>query len=108
MTTLQDQIVSSGCTYCEHPQAKPEPWEVVYITGSVTSISCAACAIEGRGTLGCPIHVHYCSVHRAAPELLSALKAIAEAWNSPLEKRALKYAHLEVAKAAIAKAEGRE
>jgi hypothetical protein len=41
----------------------------------------------------------------AAPDMLSALKAIVEAWLSPLEKRALTVEHCEAARAAIAKAE---
>lgn len=68
--------LKTNCEYCEHPQAKPETWETVYITGGVTSINCPACSIEGRGTLGCPIHVHYCKVHQAAPNMLANLKDI--------------------------------
>ena len=62
------------CEYCSHPQAKPEAWETAYITGGVTSINCPACSIEGRGTLGCPIHVHYCKVHQVAPNMLATLR----------------------------------
>lgn len=43
----------------------------------------------------------------SAPDLFAALQAIVAAWDSPLEKRALSYTHLETAKFALAKAKGR-
>src|SRR5579859_1967800 len=42
----------------------------------------------------------------AAPDMLAALKAIVEAWDSPPEKWSLKWTHLEAAKDAIAKVRG--
>jgi len=41
-----------------------------------------------------------------APELLDALQAIVAAWDSPKERAALSYVHLEAAKDVIAKAIG--
>jgi len=40
----------------------------------------------------------------AAPDLLAVLQAIVEAWDSPKEKAALSYTHLEAAKFSIRKA----
>jgi hypothetical protein len=46
-------------------------------------------------------------IQAAAPELFQALQSIVIAWDSPKEKAALSYTHLETAKFAIAKAEGK-
>ena len=43
-------------------------------TGTVIRHESCGCAVTGIGLLPNPWHVHYCTTHAAAPELLAALR----------------------------------
>lgn len=91
-------------------QHTPGPWQI-----EKDGVSSTNAPDDGDIICDAPIYAEH-SMKRweanarliaAAPDLLAALQAIVMAWDSPKERAALSYAHLETAKNAIARAEGR-
>lgn len=65
------------CSDCNtNPALNDDSRGIKWIQGNVIKVEPCGCTIEGRGFCNYPIHIHYCDTHKAAPDMLAALKAI--------------------------------
>jgi hypothetical protein len=75
----------------------------------VTSPAACGCQIIGNGTCPHPLEIQFCRKHSSTADLIEACKLLVAYWDrtaSPVDKIQVKAQFYEMARAAVAKAEG--
>lgn len=73
------EVKHTQCSDCNtNPSLNDDSRGIKWIQGNVVKAEPCGCTIEGRGFCNYPIHIHYCDTHKAAPDMLAALKAAQE------------------------------